>query len=80
MLDKGKIAEFDAPQRLLQNAESHFYSLVKRAGLLTKSASTNRLKLRTTPSAVIDATDTEDANELQGDEKKETSAFVEVQL
>lgn len=34
VLDKGKIAEFEAPQILLQNKESIFYGMCKDAGLV----------------------------------------------
>lgn len=33
VLDKGKIAEFDVPDRLLQNRNSIFYEMCKEAGL-----------------------------------------------
>lgn len=33
VLDKGKVKEFDAPNVLLQNSESVFYSMAKDAGL-----------------------------------------------
>ncbi|KAG1554327.1 hypothetical protein G6F51_000001 [Rhizopus arrhizus] len=34
VLDKGNVAEFDAPQTLLDNKESIFYSMAKEAGLV----------------------------------------------
>ena len=33
VLDKGKVAEFDAPQTLLKKADSQFYGMCKEAGL-----------------------------------------------
>jgi ATP-binding cassette, subfamily C (CFTR/MRP), member 1 len=33
VLDKGEIAEFDSPDRLLQNPDSIFYSMAKDAGI-----------------------------------------------
>jgi len=32
VLDKGLVAEFDAPQRLLEDRNSIFYSLVNQSG------------------------------------------------
>lgn len=34
VLDKGRIAEFDAPQKLLHDRKSAFYSMAKDAGLV----------------------------------------------
>jgi ABC-type multidrug transport system fused ATPase/permease subunit len=34
VLDKGSIAEFDAPQKLLDDDQSIFYSMAKQAGLI----------------------------------------------
>lgn len=34
VLDKGSIAEFDAPQTLLNDDQSIFYSMSKQAGLV----------------------------------------------
>ena len=34
VLDQGKIIEFDSPQNLLSNSESHFFGMAKNAGLV----------------------------------------------
>ncbi len=37
VLDKGMIAEFDTPNRLLANTDSIFYSMAKDSNLVTNS-------------------------------------------
>ena len=34
VLDKGSIAEFDAPEKLIQDKQSIYYSMAKEAGLV----------------------------------------------
>ncbi|KAF8740000.1 hypothetical protein AX14_009122 [Amanita brunnescens Koide BX004] len=38
VMDAGRVAEFDTPERLLSNSQSIFYSLAKEAGLVTADA------------------------------------------
>jgi len=36
VMDKGMVAEFDTPKRLLSNTDSIFYAMAKDANLVTK--------------------------------------------
>lgn len=34
VLDKGKIIEFDSPEKLMSNPDGHFYSMAVSAGII----------------------------------------------
>ena len=38
VLDKGQVVEFDSPNNLMDNPDSIFHDMVKKAGLLNKKS------------------------------------------